>query len=143
MDDLLKMWKSLTPKSLYREDVNPSNLHSEKQVVIYWTHDFQKQIPVINLLCAISIRNRGWPALAGSACLGHAFCKCMHLGNASFESIRLTTSFLWCTVRTCMSGIWCAVSSTLLRREHVGGPPARIYAKCQKLTFLEFSLADF
>ena len=118
VDHLLKMWKSLTPKSLYREDVNPVNLRSEarfaielcfgaisirnrgrparpwlpwlarmhfpnartwrKQVVTYWTHDFQKQIPVINLLCAISIRNRAWPARLWLVRLALA----MHFANA-------------------------------------------------------------
>ena len=118
VDHLLKMWKSLTPKSLYRGDVNPVNLRSEarfaiefcfgaisirnrgrparpwlpwlarmhfpnartwrKQVVTYWTHDFQKQIPVINLLCAISIRSRTWPARLWLVRLALA----MHFANA-------------------------------------------------------------
>ena len=49
-----------------------------KQVVTYWTHDFQKQIPVINLLCAISIRNRAWPARLWPVRLALA----MHFANA-------------------------------------------------------------
>ena len=90
VDHFRKMWKSLTPKSIYREvgqgrflieicfgaisirnrgrPARPclpwlARMHFpnartwRKQVVTYWTHDFQKQIPVINLLCAISIRS--------------------------------------------------------------------------------------
>ena len=35
------------------------------------------------------------------------------------------------------------VRSTLLRREHVGGPSAGILARCRKLTFLKSIISDF
>ena len=72
VDHFLKMWKSLTPKSLYREDVNPVNLRSEARFAIE--------------LCfgAISIRNRGRACSALTALAGSdAFPKRTHLEEAS------------------------------------------------------------
>ena len=74
VDHLLKMWKSLTLKSVYVG----TQIH--QICVLQADSYFQSRLAFL-----------APDGLDGSACLGHAFPKDMHLENASREAVRLTT----------------------------------------------------
>ena len=80
----------------------------------FWKHICKGNLLWRDFLWKSRLARLALAALGGSACLGHAFPKYVHLENASREPIRLTTFKSRCRLQICSARFLLEIASGLL-----------------------------